>query len=165
MIRRPPQIENLLKLSRPLLKEAERDEDKIRRFIERARASQKDAENRDISAYSRFTIAYEAIHSLAIAMLTHFSVRTDAAEGHRQTALQILLEVTDLKNKIAGSYKTLMDAHKQRNRLSYDDPDPSPTAAEADAMLALLVAALPLTESLIALPPAPGAAAESRSPP
>lgn len=145
MIKRPPEIINLL--NNHTLKEADRDEDELQQYLTVASSSLKDAKNANSSAHTRYMIAYEGLHSLAIATLLHYSTRPGDLPGHRSTAFN---KFCDLLGLDLGMRKVVMDAHSQRNDKTYRSPIPPLTHKEAESLIAVLEFTLPKTTALIA---------------
>ena len=106
-------LENLARI-RELHAEAP-DEREIAKLLAAARTSLKDARFPALSSASRFTIAYSAAHSLALAAL-RFAGYRPSGTGHRRVLFQVL-EVT------AGASQQLSLAlaqhHDRRNKVEY----------------------------------------------
>ena len=140
------QIENLKRTG--ALKDAARDEDAIRQYLSNARQYRDDASKAE-SPLGRFTLAYEALHALAMAFLTDRGVRT-GGEGHRSLALQLsIVELT--KGSIKGAAQAMSQIHGARNDSTYFKPIPPVSEALAKVTLKLLDAALAGAEAIIEL--------------
>lgn len=140
------QIENLTRTG--ALKAAIGDEDAIRQYLSNARQYRDDASKAG-SPLGQFTLAYEALHELAMAFLTHHGVRT-AGEGHRSSALQLgIVELT--KGTVKGAAQAVIQIHGARNNSTYFKPIPPVSAALAKGTLELLDAALAGAEATIKL--------------
>lgn len=145
MLERPDELTNLIKAG--ALKEADRDRDELDQYIAVATASLKDARNASSSANSRYTLAYEGLHTLAIATLVHFGVRPGDQPGHRTVAFQKFCDIQDMD---LGTRKIVMDAHQRRNGAIYRSALPPLTHKEAETVIAVLEVALPKAAALIA---------------
>ena len=131
------QIANLKKIG--ALKDAVRDEDAIRQYLSNARQYRDDA-SKAASPAGRFTLAYEALFALAMAVLTDRGVRT-GGEGHRSTALQLtIVELT--KDAFKGTAQAVGRIHAARNDSTYFKPVPPVSDALAKVTLKLMDAAL-----------------------
>lgn len=140
------QIDNLKRIG--ALKDAVRDEDAIRQYLSNARQYRADALNAT-SPLGRFTLAYEALHALAMAFLTDRGVRT-GGEGHRSLALQLsIVELT--KTSIKGAAQAVNRIHGARNDSTYFKPIPPVSEALAKVTLKLLDAALAGAGAIIEL--------------
>jgi len=100
-----------------------------------------DAQNEDISAESRFDLAYNAAHALALAALRSKGYRTDK----RYFVFQSLPHTLGTP---AATWRLLAKCHDQRNRTEYRG------LSEVDEVLlrGLIEAALGLLEVLRAMP-------------
>ena len=145
MIERPDEFNNLLK--NRTFKDADRDEAELQQYLAVATSSLKDAKNASSSAHSRYMLAYEGLHSLAIATLLHFSVRPGDVPGHRSTAFSKFCDVLELD---LAMRKILMDAHDRRNEKTYRSPIPPLSHKEAESLITVLEFTLPQTSTLIA---------------
>lgn len=143
------QIENLKRIG--ALKDAVRDEPAIRQYLANARQYRDDAAKAQ-TPLGRFTLAYEALHALAMAFLTDRGVRT-GGEGHRSIALQLsIVELT--KGTIKGAAQAVSQIHAARNDSTYFKPIPPVSEALAKVTLKLLDAALVGAETSLAPDPA-----------
>lgn len=95
---------------------------------------------------AKFLLAYEGMFSVVMAVLEFHEVRPGDAGGHRATA--ILRVGADLQLDLAQQ-SVLGRLHDIRNRVTYRQPLPPITKADADAMQALLTAMLPAARALI----------------
>lgn len=137
-------IENLKRTG--ALKDAIRDEDAIRQYLSNAQQYRDDAAKAE-SPLGRFTLAYEALHALAMAFLTDRGVRT-GGEGHRSVALQLsIVELT--KDSIKGAAQAMSQIHSARNDSTYFKPIPPVSEALARVTLKLLDSALAGAEATI----------------
>jgi hypothetical protein len=149
------QIANLIRVG--ALKQAARDEALIRQYLANAEELRSDADAPK-SAHSRFLLAYEALHALAMAFLTDRGLRT-AGEGHRSVALQLSISELTRDAKVGGGFQAMIQIHNARNKTTYFQPIPPVSDKLAGATLKLLDAALAGAKAQIRLsgtPPAPG---------
>ena len=108
------------------LKDAIRDENAIRQHLSNARQYRDDA-HKASSPLGRFTLAYDALHALAMAVLNDRGVRT-GGEGHRSIALQLcIVELT--KDAIKGATQAIVQIHGARNDSTYFKPIPPVSTA------------------------------------
>lgn len=154
MIQRPEQLNNLLGLPNSPLSPADRDEESIAQFIRNAEAMLGDAKLGATSVHGSFTLAYEGVHCLAMAMLNHFSVRAHGGEGHRSMALQVLVDQSGLDRP---TFVLVSRAHERRNHNTYTRPLPPVSKAEAASMISVLAAALAAVKKMTGLPRPPQA--------
>lgn len=132
------QIANLIRVG--TLKQGARDETLIRQYLANAEQLRVDAKKPE-AALSRFLLAYEALHALAMAFLTDHSVRT-AGEGHRSAALQLSIGELTKDSSLSGTVTAMIQIHNARNNTTYFQPIPPVSEQLADATLKLLDAAL-----------------------
>ena len=130
-------IANLIRIQ--ALKPAARDSNKINQYLANAEGLRADAASVD-SALSRFLLAYEGLHALAMAFLTNRGVRT-AGEGHRSVALQLAVRELTTEN-VEASVQAMIRIHNARNETTYFEPVPPMSDQMANATLKLLDAAL-----------------------
>jgi hypothetical protein len=104
-----------------------------------------DAQNLDLSTDSRFTLAYGAAHSLALAALRHQGYRS----SNRITVFQTLAHTLQIER---ADLQVLVKAHNQRNLAEYEG------AIDIDDMLLadLLRCTLGLAALVEKLDPPPG---------
>lgn len=72
-----------------------------------------DARNETLSAYSRFDLAYNASHALALAALRWHGYRSD----NRYLVFQCLRHTLELEN---AEWRVLDTAHRRRNQSEYE---------------------------------------------
>lgn len=120
-----------------LLQREPADDLEIRGLIDSARQRLRDAERRDLSPASRFDLAYNAAHALALAALRKHGYRAK----RRYVAFQALPHTLGIP---AGVWRVLAEAHERRNAIEYEG------APEADDRLLqdLLAGAVLLDERL-----------------
>lgn len=95
---------------------------------------------------ARFLLAYEGVFSVVMAVLEAYEVRLGDGGGHRSTAIARVaadLRLTPAKQSV------LIRLHDVRNRVTYRQPIPPITKADADAMQAILEEVLPAAITLI----------------
>jgi hypothetical protein len=84
-----------------------------------------DAEKDDLSMESRFDLAYNAAHGLALAALRWHGYRSDS----RYLVFQCLKHTVDLADE---QWRVLDEAHRKRNLAEYEgDVDVTPKLVEA----------------------------------
>ena len=128
----PSDRSNLENLARAKQLNAERaDRGEIDHFLARAEAQLRDARAPTLSPESRFALAYNAAHSLALAALRAAGYRPSSA-GHRRIAFQTL----DVTAGAAAELWVALDRyHDRRNRMEYEGVPVS--AVEAEDLLKL----------------------------
>lgn len=127
---------------------ADRDFDEIYQYIEIADQSLKDAKNASMFPHGRYILAYEGLHSLAIAVLINYGVRPGNGPSHGSIALQKLCD--ELKLDV-GARKSVMDTHTRRNEKTYRSALPPVSHKEAEAVIAILEDVLLKVRELIPL--------------
>ncbi len=103
-------LENLLRSG--LKKEAPNDEE-IENLIRSGERRLKDATNTDLSLESRFDLAYNAAHALALAALRHHGYRSE----NRYLVFQTLAHTVALPPE---QWRVLETAHRKRNAIEYE---------------------------------------------
>jgi hypothetical protein len=93
----------------------------IAKHLATARRLLKDAHVPALSAVSRFTIAYDAAHSLALAALRSAGYRP-AGSGHRRVLFQVLEFTAKASPQLSLA---LAQHHDRRNKVQYEAVDPS----------------------------------------
>lgn len=142
-IKRPDAFNNLIKIAQ--LKECDRDEEEIRQIIVVAHGALADANNKTLSAHSRYNIAYEAIHGLAVAILLHYGTRPGTEKGHRSVAIEKLSDVLQLE---VGLRQVIKHAHDRRNEVTYRSALPPITTKDAESVITALYVVLPKVTKL-----------------
>ncbi|MEO6276968.1 hypothetical protein [Roseateles sp.] len=94
---------------------------------------------------ARFLLAYEGMFNVVMAVLEFHEVRPGDAGGHRATAIQRV--AADLKLD-ASRQSVLARLHDVRNRVTYRQPLPPITKADAESMQAVLAEMLPAARTL-----------------
>jgi hypothetical protein len=101
------------------------DEREIANLVSAAAKLLGDASNASLSAESRFTLAYNAAHSLALAALRAAGFRPSSA-GHRRILFQALQFSADAPQEL---WLALAQYHDRRNKVEYEGSVPSGTEA------------------------------------
>lgn len=104
-------LDNLVQIGR-LSREAP-DAGEIDGLIDSGVARLTDARNASLSAYSRFDLAYNASHALALAALRWHGFRSD----NRYLVFQCLKHTLELEN---AAWRVLDTAHRRRNQSEYE---------------------------------------------
>src|SRR2546427_4985380 len=102
------------------------DEAEIANLVSRAETFLRDARNAGNSVESRFTLAYNAAHALALAALRAAGYRPSSA-GHRRIVFQVLEFTAGASKKLA---RALGQYHDRRNKVEYEASTPSTLEAE-----------------------------------
>ena len=137
-------FDNLVKITS--LKAADRDEDEIHQYIAVATDLLRDAKRADISPHARYMLAYDGIHSLAMAVLLHYGTRPGDGPGHRTLALTKFADELQLD---LGTRKIMLDAHGRRNESIYRSALPPVTHKDAETVISVLTLVLPLVADLV----------------
>ncbi len=106
-----PQLDNLVRISR--LKSEPAADEEIEGLVRSGVRRLSDAEREDLSLESRFDLAYNAAHSLAIAALRMRGYRSDS----RYLVFQCLQHTVDLPQ---AQWRVLDEAHRKRNLAEYE---------------------------------------------
>ena len=85
-------------------------------LLARAESQLRDASSAGLSPESRFSLAYNATHSLALAALRMAGYRPSSA-GHRRILFQTLDSTADAPAKLCAA---LAQYHDRRNRIEYE---------------------------------------------
>jgi hypothetical protein len=139
-------IRNLIRTG--ALKAADRDEANIQEWIRTAESKLADARIPQLSAGSRFLLAYEGIHAIATAFLNHHEARTGDGEGHRNNALQLAAQELGFTTVAA-----VTQIHRARNRTTYFDPIPPVSEKLASLTVDILAKAVTAMRVLVPVPP------------
>jgi len=105
------QLDNLVKIGR--LKSEPPSSAEIAGLIRSGTARLQDAKLDALSIDSRFDLAYNAAHALALAALRRAGYRSE----HRYTVFQCLKHTLDLPNE---QWRVLDQAHRKRNVAEYE---------------------------------------------
>lgn len=103
-------LENLLRSG---LKKQEPNDREIGNLIRSGERRLHDAANTDLALESRFDLAYNAAHALALAALRHHGYRSE----NRYLVFQTLAHTVGLPPE---QWRVLDAAHKKRNAVEYD---------------------------------------------
>ncbi len=82
-------------------------------LLQSGEARLRDAERKELSIESRFDLAYNAAHALALAALRWHGYRSE----HRYTVFQALVHTIELPNE---QWRVLDTAHRKRNFVEYE---------------------------------------------
>ena len=104
-------LDNLVKIGHLHTEEAENEE--IETLIESEKVRLKDANNDQLSIESRFDLAYNASHALALAALRRSGYRS----SKRYLGFQCLEQTLDIPKE---KWRVLDDAHRKRNIAEYE---------------------------------------------
>jgi hypothetical protein len=140
---RPPEYDNLLRTQ--AFKPAVSSRDSIQQFLQTAEGMRTDA-RLPMRDSARFLLAYEGMFSVVMAVLEAYEVRPGDGGGHRSTAIARV--AADLRLSPAKQ-SVLIRLHDVRNRVTYRQPIPPITKADANAMQAILDDMLPAAIALI----------------
>ncbi|MBX2796533.1 MAG: hypothetical protein KTR31_02655 [Myxococcales bacterium] len=105
------ELENLARIGK-LVAEAP-DSTEVEGLSESGCARLADARNEQLSPYSRFDLAYNASHALALAALRWHGYRSDS----RYLVFQCLKHTLGLEN---AEWRVLDSAHRRRNQAEYE---------------------------------------------
>jgi hypothetical protein len=136
----PSPLENLVKIGK--LKEEPPARSEVEGLIRSGRVRLADARNASLSPESRFDLAYNAAHSLALAALRYRGYRSD----NRYIVFQALPHTLGLPSE---QWRVLDKAHSHRNVTEYEG------GAEVDTALveALIRVATEVESRVVALEP------------
>lgn len=129
---RPAEYDNLIE--RGALKNAASTPESVAQFMRTASQMQA-AALPQLPAAVRFTLAYEGMFNVVMAVLEHRGARPGDGAGHRATALQRV--AADLQLEPAH-LSALTRLHDTRNRVTYRMAIPPITKADAEAMQTIL---------------------------
>lgn len=116
-------LENLVRIGK--LSPEPRSRTEFEGLLRSAKNRLADAEKDDLSVESRFDLAYNAAHGLALAALRWHGYRSDS----RYLVFQCLKHTVDLADE---QWRVLDEAHRKRNLAEYEgDVDVTPTLVEA----------------------------------
>lgn len=104
-------LENLAKSGQ--LRKEEPTEHEIDGLLRSGEHRLRDAENANLSLESRFDLAYNAVHALALAGLRRCGYRSDS----RYLVFQALPHTLGIPNE---KWRVLDQAHRKRNQAEYD---------------------------------------------
>lgn len=107
----PQQLDNLVRIGR--LKNEPAADEEIQGLVRSGVRRLSDAERADLSLESRFDLAYNAAHALALAALRLRGYRSDS----RYLVFQCLQHTVDLPQ---AQWRVLDNAHRKRNLAEYE---------------------------------------------
>lgn len=117
------ELDNLVRIGQ--LKTAPASSAEIQGLVRSGIDRMKDARRADLSIASRFDLAYNAAHALALAALHWHGYRSE----HRYTVFQCLVHTVSLPSE---QWRVLSDAHRKRNIAEYEgDVDLEASQVEA----------------------------------
>jgi hypothetical protein len=140
---RPAEYDNLLRIGS--FKQAVPSKASIEQFL-RTADDMSAAATAPVPDSARFLLAYEGVFSIVMAVLEFYEVRPGDSGGHRVTAIKRV--AVDLSLNVAQQ-SVLSRLHDVRNRVTYRQPLPPVTKADADALQAILALMLPAAKVLI----------------
>jgi hypothetical protein len=140
---RPAEYDNLLRIGS--LKPAVPSKASIEQFL-RTADDMSAAATAPLPDSAKFLLAYEGVFSIVMAVLEFYEVRPGDSGGHRVTAIKRV--AVDLNLNVAQQ-SVLSRLHDVRNRVTYRQPLPPVTKADADALQAILALMLPAAKTLI----------------
>lgn len=106
-----PELENLVRIGK--LKREPASDEEIVGLLQSAEDRLNDADRADLSYSSRFDLAYNAAHAMALAALRRAGYRSD----NRYLAFQALAHTVGLP---AEKWRVLAKAHERRNLAEYE---------------------------------------------
>jgi HAMP domain-containing protein len=107
-------LRNLVKLGQ--LQAEASSPDEIAGFLQKAAQRLQDAQTPALSSSSRFTLAYDAAHALALAALRLHDLRPGRGLGHRSVAFQSLAHTVNAPQAL---WSALNRYHSKRNQSEY----------------------------------------------
>lgn len=140
---RPAEYDNLLKIGS--CKAALSNKESIEPFL-RTADEMFTGSKAPMPESAKFFLAYEGTFSVVMAVLEFYEVRPGDGGGHRATAIRRV--AVDLQLDVAQQ-SVLGRLHDVRNRVTYRQPIPPVTKADADALQAILTRMLPAAKALI----------------
>ena len=93
------------------------DPREVRRYLASAGRFLADARKTANSLETRFAVAYNAVHALAVAALRANDYRTAQEKGHRRLVFELLPHSCGAEK---GDALALVRAHEKRNKVEYD---------------------------------------------
>jgi len=127
-----PNLENLARAKQ--LNAEPPSAEQIGRLLASAETQLRDARNTSLGAPSRFMLAYNAAHALALAALRGAGYRPSSA-GHRKVIFQVLEATADAPPEL---WRALDRYHDRRNASEYEGAPPA-TIVEANDMVKLTI--------------------------
>jgi hypothetical protein len=142
-VARPTEYENLLKIG--AFTEAICSEESIAQFLQAAQ-EMLTASSANLGVGPIFTLAYEGMFNVVMAVLEFHGVRPGDNGGHRASAINRVAADLGLS---PAKQSVLTRLHDARNRVTYRKPLPPVTKADADAMRSILSDMYPAASALI----------------
>ena len=105
------QLDNLVRIGQ--LKKEAASSDEVAGLARSGEARLADCKNKTLSKESRFDLAYNAAHALALTALRAAGYRAE----HRYLVFQCTQHTVDLPNEL---WRVLDDAHRKRNMAEYE---------------------------------------------
>jgi hypothetical protein len=139
-----PELDNLVQIGK--LKREPTSDEEIAGLLRSAEERLNDAGRADLSFSSRFDLAYNAAHALALAALRRAGYRSD----NRYLVFQALPHTAGMA---AEKWRVLAKAHERRNLAEYEG-----YLEHDDQLLAELIATANELRKAVCLPPGPSAA-------
>ena len=143
---RPVEYDNLVRTG--ALKDAVSSPDSMAQFIRNAEQMLAAAQL-GLPEAPRFALGYEGMFEVVMAVLEYYESRPGDSGGHRATAIQRVAADLQLG---ASRISVLARLHDTRNRVTYRQPIPPVTKADADAMLSILQNMLSAAKELMRPP-------------
>lgn len=106
-----PQLDNLVRIGK--LKTGSAAKTELTGLLHSGLQRLNDAERAELNLESRFDLAYNAAHALALAALRYKGYRSES----RYLVFQSLIHTVDLPNEL---WRVLDQAHRQRNLAEYE---------------------------------------------
>lgn len=108
-----PQLDNLVRIGK--LKTGSAAKTELTSLLHSGLQRLNDAERAELNLESRFDLAYNAAHALALAALRYKGYRSES----RYLVFQSLIHTVNLPNEL---WRVLDQAHRQRNLAEYEGP-------------------------------------------
>ncbi|MGH8727690.1 MAG: hypothetical protein ACREV9_05945 [Burkholderiales bacterium] len=124
-------LENLVRAK--LLKAEPTSKQEIASLLASAEEQLRDSHTASLKPTSRFMLAYNAVHALALTALRAQGYRPSTAPGHRRVVFQVLEVTADAEPQL---WRALDRYHDRRNATEYEGA-PSATEAEAEDIVKL----------------------------
>ena len=121
-----PNLENLARAKQ--LNAEPPSAEQIGRLLASAETQLRDSRNTSLGAPSRFMLAYNAAHALALAALRIAGYRPSSA-GHRKIIFQVLATTADAPPEL---WRALDKYHDRRNASEYEGAPPASTVEAED---------------------------------
>jgi hypothetical protein len=106
----------------------------VSQFRKTAEGLLQGAKQTALTPHAKFILAYESVHSLCLAILSHHGYLPGKEKGHRTIVLQAVAGHLGLTG---DQFELLSDAHNIRNERTYRVPLPPVTRAYAEDFIEL----------------------------